>query len=87
MDDLTTLKAWIIDEAEIYAAPTCLEAMAAYQDDCGEKAHVGELVEGDFLHKEYPLYDDDDNETTETTSIYKLLQRATETCWLATTVQ
>jgi len=84
---MSELKAWIIDEAEIYAAPTCLDAVRAYKDETGEGSCEAEIVSDDMMDIEYPLYDDDENVIEgETTSIRKLLNEATETCWLATTV-
>lgn len=80
------LKAWLVDECEVFAAPTAIEALAAHEEFFGCKAHLCELIDDSLMDTEFPLYDEDERPTTETTSIRRLLSEATETCWLASTV-
>lgn len=80
------LKAWIIDDAEVFAATTGLEAMAAHDAVFGGKAHDCELVDDGMMDIKYPLYGDDDEKTDEFTSIRRLLSEAVDRCWLASLV-
>ncbi|HFF6004428.1 hypothetical protein [Stenotrophomonas maltophilia] len=74
---MTMLKAYAVNDSDLYAAATADEAVKAYLEHCGEDVEVEagypiELSDAD-IDKPIPAFDEDEQPTGEMTSIRQFL--------------